>query len=117
MPGVDDVKRLLTLLQAFLDEGKEDPVLLLPAVEEGTDVPMAIEDRTTETDLLFTHGRFLSAAIALLSRIALPGVCGAGPRSRRAIVSDRGNAPSQRRARVSVASVVRQYRPKLTTVV
>ena len=54
--AVDDVERAITLLEPLLDVGQEHPVLFLLAVEEGTDVPGAAEDRTGQPDLLgVTH--------------------------------------------------------------
>jgi hypothetical protein len=44
--GVDEVKCAITLLETLLDEGEQHSVFFLLAVEERTDVPLAIEDRT-----------------------------------------------------------------------
>src|SRR5438093_630190 len=48
VPGIDDVKGPVALVEALLDEGEEHPVLLFLPVEEGADVPGAVEDRTRQ---------------------------------------------------------------------
>ena len=48
VPWIDHVEGPVALLEALLDEGEEHPVLLLLAVEEGADVPGAVEDRTRQ---------------------------------------------------------------------
>src|SRR5438270_13821950 len=42
----------VAVVETLLDEGEEHPVLLLLAVEEGTDMPGAVEDRTRQPYLL-----------------------------------------------------------------
>jgi hypothetical protein len=54
--AIEDVKCAITLLETLFDKGHQHPVLFLLAVEEGADVPLAIEDRTRQMDLLrVTH--------------------------------------------------------------
>ena len=54
--AVDEVNGAIALLETLPDEGEQHPVLFLLAVEEGTDVPGAVEDRTGQVDLLVvTH--------------------------------------------------------------
>ena len=43
MLRIDDVERPVALLEAFFDEGEEDSIFLLLAVEEGADVPCPAE--------------------------------------------------------------------------
>ena len=50
---LDDVERLVALLEALLDEGQQHPVLLVLRVEESTDVPGATEGRSRQPDFLF----------------------------------------------------------------
>src|SRR5207248_9619085 len=52
VPRVHHVEGPVALLEALLDEREEHPVLLVLTVEEGADVPGAVEDRTRQPDLL-----------------------------------------------------------------
>jgi hypothetical protein len=55
---VDDVKCAIALLETLLDEGHEHFVLFVLAVEEGTNMPLAIQDRARQIDLfIVTHRR------------------------------------------------------------
>src|SRR5947209_2275963 len=57
VPGIDDVEGPVTLVEPLLDEGEKHPVLLLFAVEEGTYMPGAVEDRTRQAYLLWAAHR------------------------------------------------------------
>src|SRR5712692_2106744 len=52
VPRIDHVEGPVALVEPLLDEGEKHPVLLLFAVEEGTDMPGAVEDRTRQPYLL-----------------------------------------------------------------
>src|SRR5439155_2044593 len=54
---IDDVEGPVALREALLDEGEKHPVLLLFAVEEGADMPGAVEDRTRQPYLLWAAHR------------------------------------------------------------
>ena len=45
VPGINDVVALVAVVETFLDEGQENVVLLVLAVEEGTDMAGAVENR------------------------------------------------------------------------
>src|SRR5260370_30566755 len=53
VPWIDDVEGPVALREALLDEGEKHSVLLFFAVEEGTDMPGAVEDRTRQPYLLW----------------------------------------------------------------
>src|SRR5207253_11331218 len=53
---IDEMQGPVTLVETFFDEGHEHAVLLLLAIEESTDVPLAADDSTCKPDLLGDGG-------------------------------------------------------------
>jgi hypothetical protein len=68
VPWIDHVEGPVALREALLDEGEKHPVLLFFVMEEGANMPGAVEDRTRQPYLLWVAHRTFPFCLRLARR-------------------------------------------------